>query len=419
MLRMAVVLMTALSLASYASRGTRSVPEAPLTYKEALSRALAHNPQLAAAAAETRGLEAQQQAARLMTNPELILEAENFGGSGQFSGLDSAETTIAIGQQVELGGKRKTRHALVGEQITDAHLAQKLTRLEVTSTTRKAFMALLAAQRKVELHEELYILAQGVAHSVTARVDAGKEPRLEKVKAEVALANAQAQLQQTQLELAGLRAALATLWGETTADFDSVVGELDTLERPPPREVLQEDALQGPRVERWEARKNAGALALKLARASRIPDVTVEAGYRTFGESDESAWTLGLSVPLPVLNRGGAEIAHARAALDQTEALERAERIRTLADVEETRLALNIAYTQATILKEKVLPAAASAYEGTRAGYREGKFGFLEVLDAQRTYFEANIQYTDWLAQYHQHKTDLDQLTGRSIGGVQ
>ncbi len=39
-------------------------------------------------------------------NPTVSRELEDFAGSGEFRGLDSAQTKLLVGQSIELGGRR-------------------------------------------------------------------------------------------------------------------------------------------------------------------------------------------------------------------------------------------------------------------------------------------------------------------------
>jgi cobalt-zinc-cadmium efflux system outer membrane protein len=66
-------------------------------------------------------------------------------------------------------------------------------------------------------------------------------------------------------------------------------------------------------------------------------------------------------------------------------------------------------------LKERILPAAEQAFEASDLGYRAGKFGFLEVLDAQRTLFAVKGQYIEALAAYHQAKAEVERLIGAPL----
>ncbi|MBY3742151.1 TolC family protein, partial [Escherichia coli] len=53
------------------------------------------------------------------------------------------------------------------------------------------------------------------------------------------------------------------------------------------------------------------------------------------------------------------------------------------------------------------------AYSAAARGFEAGKFNFLDVLDAQRTLFQARIRYLDVLAKVYQSATTVDRLLGR------
>ena len=72
---------------------------------EAMSLTVLYSPQLAAFAWDVRAQEAAIIQAALYPNPEVVVEIEDFGGSGAFSGFDASETTIVLGQTILLAGK--------------------------------------------------------------------------------------------------------------------------------------------------------------------------------------------------------------------------------------------------------------------------------------------------------------------------
>ena len=86
-----------------------SEPTGELTLRRALSLTLAKSPELASFAWSVREAEAEQLQAAIIPNPELETEFENFGGSRDFKGTRSLETTVALSQLIELGGKRAKR----------------------------------------------------------------------------------------------------------------------------------------------------------------------------------------------------------------------------------------------------------------------------------------------------------------------
>jgi cobalt-zinc-cadmium efflux system outer membrane protein len=67
------------------------------------------------------------------------------------------------------------------------------------------------------------------------------------------------------------------------------------------------------------------------------------------------------------------------------------------------------------ILRDDVLPEAQKAFDASLEGYREGKFGYLDLLDAQRTLFDARIEYIDAVADYYSAAADVEGLTGQSL----
>ena len=72
--------------------------------------------------------------------------------------------------------------------------------------------------------------------------------------------------------------------------------------------------------------------------------------------------------------------------------------------------ALSAAEREVSIWRGEILPAAKSAFEGTNKGYELGKFGFLEVLDAQRTLFQNQVLYVRALANYQRLVNEIERL---------
>ena len=59
-----------------------------------------------------------------------------------------------------------------------------------------------------------------------------------------------------------------------------------------------------------------------------------------------------------------------------------------------------------------MLPGSRQTFEAVSEGYRAGKFGFLDVLDAQRTLIAAGGQYLRSLAEYHKAVADIERIIG-------
>ena len=85
---------------------------AALTIDDAVARALDAAPLLRAGEEGLRAADGAYRQAGARPNPELLIEAENFAGSGDFNGVGGAEFSYSLGQQIERGGKRRARRAV-------------------------------------------------------------------------------------------------------------------------------------------------------------------------------------------------------------------------------------------------------------------------------------------------------------------
>ncbi|XHC26941.1 TolC family protein [Phycisphaerales bacterium ac7] len=121
-----------------------------LTLRQALAAALVRNPRLRSLAWEPRIAEARRLQAGLSPNPSVGIEVEDFAGSGSLSGFDSAETTIAFSQLLELGGKRDRRVRVAEGQWTVSALDYEAQRLAVLTDTASRFVRVLELQQRVE-----------------------------------------------------------------------------------------------------------------------------------------------------------------------------------------------------------------------------------------------------------------------------
>ena len=69
-------------------------------------------------------------------------------------------------------------------------------------------------------------------------------------------------------------------------------------------------------------------------------------------------------------------------------------------------------------LREQILPGAQSAYDAATKGFELGKFNFLEVLDAQRTLFQARAQYQRALAEAYRAAAEIERVLGGAVASA-
>jgi cobalt-zinc-cadmium efflux system outer membrane protein len=393
-------------------------PRGSITLPKTLSFALLHNPELAAFSYEVRAGEARALQAGLWPNPELDIEIENVGGTNGFSGAGAAETTVQLGQVIELAGKRAKRRrvALLEGALTGWDYEAR--RLDVLRQVTQAYVALLAAQRRVELATDLVELAEQTYTTVAERVKAGKDPPVEETKAQVALANAGIEQKQAARRLEAARKELAATWGGTQAGFDRATGDLEQVAPMPPADALRALLPQSPALARWETELEQRQAALALEKARAVPDPTVTGGYRRLSETDDDAFVLGLGIPLPITNRNQGAIQASKFNLARAYKQRQAAEAATYGAFASAYETLSAACAEVMDIRNVVLPGAQRAFEAARLGYQEGKFDFLTVLDSQRTLFDTRRRYLEALATYHSAKAAVESLIAQEINAA-
>jgi len=393
-------------------------PTGDLSLRQALSLALMKNPELAAFSWEVRAKEALTLQAGLLPNPEVVVETENFGGSGAFQRFDASESTIQLSQLIELAGKPSKRRRVAALERDLAGWDYEAKRLDVLTDVTKSFIDVLTAQERLEVIEELVRLAEQVFTTVSERVEAGKVSPIEETKAGITLASTRIELDRAKRMLEASRKSLAATWGSISPAFKKVAGALDAIFPIPPDKQLYRQISKNPDLARWVVEMEQRRAAVKLEEAMRIPNLTISGGVRRLNETNDSAFVLGVSLPIPVFNLNPGGVLKARYRLVKAEEERRAIEVRVRTELAETYQTLSAAYAEVKALKNDVLPGAQSAFEAASERYRQGKFGFLDVLDAQRTLVEARSQYIEALNAYHKAVADVERLIGERLEDI-
>jgi len=394
-------------------------PTGTITLRDAVALALVNNPKLKAFSLDIRAAEARTLQAGLLPNPEIDLGIEEFGGTGGLAGFDSSQTSIQIGQLIELADKRSKRTHLAALEKDLAELDFKSKRLDVMSDVARAFIDVLTAQEQLSLSKELVDLSEKAYSTVAERVRAGQDSPVEETKAKIALSNTRIEFERAGKELVSARYQLAAAWGSPNPAFEKVSGGFYEMSPAPSLEELAGLISQNPDMARWPAEKNKRRAALDLEKAKAASDIKLGGGIQYFDEGDDSAFILGLSIPMPLFDRNQGNIQEAMYMLAKTEEQRKAVETDLRAALAEASTKLSSSFNEITIMKNDILPLASSAFDATGQGYREGKFEYLMVLDSQRTFFEVRAKYIEALAGYHKARADVERLIGRDINSVQ
>jgi cobalt-zinc-cadmium efflux system outer membrane protein len=413
-----VRLLGAAMLWQYAALSADTPPDAgspALTIGQALQLAEQDNPGLKAAGLGLRSFAGLRKQAALRPTNELSFEVENAFGSGELQALDAAEMTLALSHVVELGEKRERRVAVVdaAEAVERARYEEQ--RVDLAAEVVDRFVQVAVEQERVivAIHDET--LAAQTLEAVTQRVEAALAPDAELHRARADLERARTARRLAELAQVRAMAWLASLWGARDGTHDRVAASLLELPELMAAETIRTEFDASPLARRLRNEVTLRESDLLLAESRSARDIALSGGVRYLAEPDDVGLVFSLSVPLAARRRNEGAIEEARATLDYTSALTEAELIRAGAVLDNYLAELDAVRLLFETVRERVMPELDAALEGTRAAYELGRYGYLELADAQARVINAHADLIDASARYHELLVGIERLAGQAL----
>lgn len=385
-------------------------PTGPLSLETAAALVLEWNPSLRDQAQEVVAADLRVRQSDTRPDLELGLEVENFGGSLPLAG--HAETTVSLRRLIERGGVRAARIAAAEGARSVVALELEARQIELLAELSRRYVEALADEAHAALAEETVQTAEEIVQAVRRRVEAGASPTPELARAEVEAARAHLEREAVRRDRELSRLRLASLWGQASPRFTSVEGLLESTADVPPREATLAACSTSVGVHLLELEAQARELELALVRSETRRDFELEAGARHLAESDDVAFVAAISTPL--LRGDRPAVAIQGAELSVTRARARVERLRTeqRLEVTEAYSAYDRAAARVTALQTAVIPGTQRALEEIEEGYRAGRFGSLDLLDARRTWAATRTERIEALRDLHRASLEIERLAG-------
>ncbi|HEY5623976.1 MAG TPA: TolC family protein [Gammaproteobacteria bacterium] len=391
------------------------LPEGPeIGLSEALTRAMARNPDLRAYGYQIDAAEAQLLQAELRPYPELGVALADAVGTDTFSSFDRAEATVTLGWVLERGVReRRMDAATAGIALTN--VGAELMRLDVAAETARRFIACMAFEARLLTAIEGVHFAVDTIEAVRGRIAAGRALDAELARAEADLARAELVQEDYEHELLSAYHRLSAQWGETEPDFGSVGGDVSMLPPEEPLETIVARAVQNPELARYMSEQRVYEAELRLAQARARPNWSVYGGIRRIEETDDFALVGGITIPLAVRNRNQGNIAAASANIARSEAESEATLVRVETALFVLWQELHHNYQTAMRIREDVIPPIERALADTRRAYELGRYGYFEWSSVLAELLQANNDLLEAYIAAHELIIEIERLTGVGI----
>ena len=347
--------------------------------REALRTVWDASPDVQAARAELEAARARARAAdQPLYNPTLTVEAEN---------ADVDRRTAGVGLELDLSGKRRARADEGQAQLRASEAVFEIARRDIAGRWLKAWSTTALAARQTEFGRRRVTLMQRFDDLAAQRFRVGDISSPERDLAGLALGEAQIQ----QAELIGNEAELRAKILAIAGDADTTLPPLPDALPPMAEELTVRVPADLPELREARANVERSEAAIDVARRNRIPDPTVSltGGRVRSGPVNERVTDrvigVSVSIPLPLLNSGRAEVDAARADADAAAAGMKSKELALRASQRETKA------------RYDALREAAIGFRSGRAAALEDRTALLEAL-----WRAGEISTSDFLVQLKQ-----------------
>jgi outer membrane protein TolC len=389
---------------------------ARLALADAVSEALARNPEIATAQKQYDAARERPAQEHALPDPMLSAGWNASGYPWPGAGLGTEPTSnigFMVSQALPYPGKRDLK-ASIASREADAQAQQiDAARLSVTARVKQAYYRLAYTYAVTDVltrnREVLATLLQVSQNRYTV----GQAAQQDVIKAQTQITILDLQLERVRQERATREGALNALLARPAT---SSIGRPDDLELTAFDQTLEPliaaANAHAPMLRRDEIMVDRSQIAVDAARKEYKPDFAVNGGYYYMGSMPSMyEFRFDVNIPLQRAKR-------AAAVAEQVQTLEGAKQT-----VESTRLGLQgriqedfqMASTSvklARLYRDTVLPQARLALESSMASYQTGRVDFPSVMTNFGTVLEYEMSYFDELASYHTAVSRLEEMTG-------
>jgi len=388
------------------------------TLKELLQEAIAKNPELAASRARWTASKFRISQARSLEDPVIGADLEGIPRStadlGKYTDIE-----YMISQTIPFPGKLSLKGKIAEKEARIVYEAYRSTEQRLTSDVKSAFEKLYLVDRSIEVLEHHKAIVEQFSKSAETRYMSGVSSQQDILKAHV--------------ELAKMTNEYLTLKQEreiSIAHFNNL------LNRPieSPLEIVVEEGKR-PFTTDWKAiqkltlSNRPDLLAIEhevqkqksstsLAKLGYLPDFFTRVEARQFASESslrEYDTFLGISLPIWFWGKQRAEVREKEAMVSEAQEAYTMMKNRILFEVKEVLIHVETKERLVQLYQTAVLPQAEQALHASQVGYETDKVDFLNLLDADRSLREFEMEYYSAVSEYHIALADLERVVGVSL----
>ena len=379
------------------SSGTKS---AGLRLEDLEQMALLNNPTLAQVQANLRIASGLATQAGLYPNPAVGYYGDEVRGGSSGGGKQGGFVT----QTIVLGGKLRAARRVAQLRANQVETSGQVQHLRILNNVRSAFYQVLAAQRLVEVRQNLAKVAGDAIQTSLQLANVGQADRPDILQAQVEQEQANVAVRVAEQNLESSWRFLAAVVGKPDLTMFRLEGDLDAIPDLNYEEWVATTLRESPEVRLAQQEVQRAEASLAQARKAPIPDLQLTGilvqNYEPLETTRKPTGLQGgalIGVQLPIFNRNQGGIA---AASGEIESAKR-ELARLKLQLQRDLAGMFRDYNSARLIvqqyKVEMLPRAEQAYRLYQANYQKMAGAYPQVLISQRTLFQLEADYVEAL----------------------
>jgi cobalt-zinc-cadmium efflux system outer membrane protein len=359
--------------------------------------ALANNPTLAQVQANLRAATVFATQAGLYPNPTIGYYGDEIRGGS----IEGGKQGGFVSQTIVLGGKLHAARRVAELAAQQASTSAEIQRLRIQNNVRVLFYQALAAQRLVEVRENLAKLAADATQTSHQLGNIGQADRPDILQAEVEEQQAKVSLRIAQRNLQACWRMLAAVMGKPDLPSAHLEGDLEAIPDLHDEEWIATTLRESPQVKLSQQAFERAEALLAQAKKAPIPDLQVTAilaqNYEPLGAPSPRQTGLEggaqIGIQLPVFNRNQGNIAGAKAEMESAKQDLARVKLQLQRDLESLFRDYDSARATVEQYKKEMLPRAEQAYRLYQENYQNMAAAYPQVLISQRTFFQLEADY--------------------------
>ena len=390
-----------------------------LALGDLIQEALERNPELAAARKQWEVSSQRIVQARSLDDPTLSVHLWNFPQTFNVTRADNS--IFGLSQNLPFPGKLALKSDIASRSAEMSEQALRAKERELVARLKQAYYDLFLVHKAIQIHHEQVELLRQFVEIANAKFRTGKGSQADVLKAQVELSVLHQQLPVLEQRRETAAALLNTLRDRNLISPLGIPQEPSLMPLDTTIDDLHGLALNArPELKAAELAVRHSEQSRALAQRQYYPDFNVAfQRFQNFQANDGFGAYVAMTIPFafwtkPKYDAGVQEaVASVEAARAQRHTLENLTRFQVTDLLAKVRASEQVA----TLYHTTILPQAVQNLEAARVGYRTGKGGFLDLIDAQRAWRGFQHEYYRALVEREHRLAELEQVIGTDLNG--